>query len=230
MNERDHSGATSSQGPDPRIRVMLVDDHQIVREGLRALLSAQPDIEVVGEAGDGPEAVELAHRLHAEVVVMDLELPNMDGLKVSQRILAHHADTRIVILSASVDRSRIDDALRVGIAGYVLKLNASSELLHAIRRVTRGESFVCREVSSILLGGYREMLSSSARAEPVLSPREIEVLKLIAAGRNTKEAAGDLGLSVKTVESHRARIMARLGLRSVAELTKYAIRKGFTSA
>jgi DNA-binding NarL/FixJ family response regulator len=215
---------------EERIHVLLVDDHQIMREGLRLSLRQEPDIEVVGEAEDGHTAMTQVERLRPHVIVMDVGLPDTDGVTLSLEILVRWPTIRIVILSASLDRQQFDEAVKAGVAGYILKVNASSELVRAIRTVMRNESYACREVSAMALGGYRELLVAGQGKTPsALSDREAEVLKLIADGWNTKEIAGKLSLSVKTVESHRMRIMARLDLHSVAELTKYAVRQGLTS-
>jgi len=209
--------------------VVLVDDHEVVRDGLRSLLERQPDIEVAGDAGNGHAALEVTGRVRPDVVVLDIELPDLDGVVLAQKILSRWPDTRIVIFAGVVDRAHLDDALRAGVSGIVLKLNATSELVQAIRRVSFGEMYVSAEVSATLAGSYRDLLCKVPGSDPVLSEREVDVLKRIAAGRNTKEIAGELGLSTKTIETHRARIMSRLGLHSVAELTKYAIRKGLAS-
>ena len=148
----------------------------------------------------------------------------------ARQILSRSPEVKIVVLSAILDREHLDMAIEAGVAAYVLKVNVSSELINAIRAVRRGETYVCSEVSALLVGGYRELLAADGRSgDSALSEREREVLKLIADGRNTKEIAGELGVSIKTIETHRSRLMARLGMHSVAELTKYAVRKGISS-
>ena len=220
---------TEYREPSP-IRVLLVDDHQILRDGLRLSLRQAPDLEIVGEAGDGLSALRLAAELRPDVVVMDIRLPDADGVELSRQILAVKPETRIVILTGLVEREHLDRALAAGIHRYVLKVDAASQLITAIRRARRNEAYVSPEVAAALVGKYQEFLTASRRNEhSVLSEREEAVLKLIADGRSTKETAGDLGVSIKTVESHRRNIMGKLDLGSVAELTKYAIRKGLTS-
>jgi two-component system, NarL family, response regulator NreC len=212
------------------IRVLLVDDHAIMRDGLRLALSSQSDFEITGEAGDGRTALEQLERNRPDVIVMDIGLPDIDGIVLSGQILARWPAVKIIILSALNDRQHLEDALKVGVAGYILKVNAVTELVRAIRAVTQRQTFFSPEVSTVLAGGYKELLAVDPQAaDSALSERELGVLKLIAEGRNTKEIAADLGVSVKTIESHRTRIMSKLNLHSVADLTKYALRKGYTS-
>jgi two-component system response regulator NreC len=212
------------------IRVLLVDDHAIMRDGLRLALSSQSDFEIAGEACDGRTALEQLERNRPDVIVMDIGLPDTDGIVLSGQILARWPAVKIIILSALNDRQHLEDALKVGVAGYILKVNAVTELVRAIRAVMQRQTFFSPEVSTVLAGGYKELLAVDPQAaDSALSERELGVLKLIAEGRNTKEIAADLGVSVKTIESHRTRIMAKLNLHSVADLTKYALRKGYTS-
>jgi two-component system response regulator NreC len=216
----------SNQNPT---RILLVDDHGIVREGLWRSLSLESGFEVVGEAGDGRTAMELAEKLQPHVVVMDIGLPDGDGVVFARQMLARWPAIRIIILSAFVDRAHLDDAIGSGVSGYVLKVDASKELIAAIRSAMNGGTHLSLDASATLLGGYRELLAASRQHDPSsLSDREGDVIKLIADGCNTKEIACKLGLSVKTVETHRLRIMTKLNLHSVAELTKYAIRKGIS--
>lgn len=215
---------------EPPIHIVLVDDHQILREGLRQLLAQEPGLKVVGEAGDGQSALELVERLQPEVVVMDLGLPDGDGLAFSRQIRTRWPAIKVIILSSLLERRYLDEAIGAGISGYVLKGAAASELIRAIRMALKNETYLCAEACAALIGGYKEFLAALDQMNlAALTEREAEVLKLIADGRNTKEIAHALGLSVKTVESRRLRIMSKLNLHSVAELTKYAIRKGLTS-
>lgn len=216
---------------DPQsIRVVLVDDHQIMREGLRHLLAQEPGLEISGEAGDGQTALQLVERLQPEVVVMDLGLPDGDGLVFARQIRTRWPAIKVIILSSLLERRYLDEAVEAGISGYVLKGDASSELVRAIRAALKNETYLCSAASAALIGGYKEFLSALDQMNlSTLTEREAKVLKMIADGRNTKEIARDLGLSIKTVESRRLRIMTKLNLHSVAELTKYAIRKGLTS-
>lgn len=222
--------ALNQQSGEPPIRIVLVDDHQIMREGLRQLLTREPGLEVSGEAGDGQTALELVERLQPEVVVMDLGLPDGDGLVFSRQIRTRWPVIKVIILSSLLERRYLDEAIGAGISGYVLKSAAASELIRAIHAALKDETYLCAEASAALIGGYKEFLAALDQMNlSALTDREVEVLKMIAAGRNTKEIARDLGLSVKTVESRRLRIMSKLNLHSVAELTKYAIRKGLAS-
>lgn len=212
------------------IRVLLVDDHKIMRDGLRLTLGQYSDLLVAGEAGDGRSAREKMEQVHPDVVVMDIGLPDADGVELSRELLRHWPDSHIVILSAVADQEHLDKAMEAGVSGYLLKLNASEDLVRAIRTVHGKGTYLSPEVSAVLLTGYKR-LRDSRRLEDkaALSERECEVLKLIADGRNTKEIAAALSLSIKTVETHRARLMNKLGLHSVAELIKYAIRMGYTA-
>lgn len=220
----------AAKQPSPLIRILLVDDHRIVREGLRRYIAAEPGLEIAGEASDGSGAMEMAERLRPDVIVMDIGLPDGDGLAFAREILSRSPDQKIVILSALMDRRHLDEAIQSGIAGYVLKVNAASELIRAIRSASKDEPYLCAEAAAAVMGGYRELLADRERRnQSLLSDRELEVLKRIADGLNTKEIARDLGLSVKTVEAHRVRLMAKLDLHSVAELTKYAVRRGLSS-
>ena len=215
---------------DKPIRVLLVDDHAIVRDGLRLTLASESDFEITGEAPDGQTTLQLLEQKRPDIIVMDIGLPDTDGMVLSRQILARWPAVRIIILSALNDRQHLEDALKAGVAGYILKVNAVSELIRAIRAVVLGQTFFSPEVSTVLAGGYKELLTvDPQQADSGLSERELGVLKLIAEGRNTKEIAGELGVSVKTIESHRTRIMSKLNLHSVADLTKYALRKGYIS-
>lgn len=214
----------------PSVRIVLVDDHQILREGLRHLLLAEPGLQIAGEAGDGRTALELVESLQPDLVVMDLGLPDGGGLGFARQIRTRWPAIKVIILSSLLEKRYLDEALSSGISGYVLKSHAAGELIRAIRAALRNETYLCSEACAALVGGYKEFLSAVDRMNlSSLSDREAEVLKLIADGHNTKQIAEELGLSVKTVEAHRLRLMSKLNLHSVAELTKYAIRKGLTA-
>jgi DNA-binding NarL/FixJ family response regulator len=210
--------------------VLLVDDHQILRHGLRLSLRQEPDLEVVGEAGEGSTALRLATELRPDVIVMDISLPDADGVELARRILAARPETRIVILTGLVEREHLDRALAAGINNFVLKVDATNQLITALRKARRNEAYVSPAIAAAMVGKYQELLAASRRNErSALSEREETVLKLIADGRSIKEIAGDLRLSIKTVEGRRRGIMAKLDLGGVADLTKYAIRNGLTS-
>jgi DNA-binding NarL/FixJ family response regulator len=209
------------------VQIVLVDDHQIMREGLRRLLSQTPDLTVVGEAGEGAAGIRLVEQVQPDVVVIDIGLPDGDGVDFARQIRTRWPEIKVIILSALLERRHLDEAVSAGISGYVLKTNAADELIRAIRTAMKNETYLCAEACSTLLGGYKEFLAALEQLNlSDLSEREVEVLRMIANGHNTKEIAQHLGLSVKTVESHRLRIMTKLNLHSVAELTKYAIRQG----
>jgi len=211
--------------------VILAEDHQLVRQGLRSLLNDESDIEVVGEATNGQEAVELAKKWRPKVVVMDIELPRLNGLEATQRIVQEMPDVKVLILSVHTDRRSVSRALRYGAAGYMQKDSAFDELTRALRTVARGKTYLSPSISDVLVEDYVRVLPEDLAAKPTnLTPREREVLQLIAEGHTTKEIASLLSVSVKTVETHRRNIMRKVNLHSVAELTKYAVQEGITSS
>jgi DNA-binding NarL/FixJ family response regulator len=208
-----------------QVKVLLVDDHQILRQGLKTFLDMQPDIQVVGEAADGRAAVQL----HPQVVVMDLSMPNLNGIDATAQIVSELPNAKVLALSAHSDQKSVSDALRAGASGYVLKDAAIEELVDAIKTVAAGETYLSPRVTNLVVKDY----ASRGDARPGggharLSNREREVLQLLAEGKATKEVAAVLGLSIKTAESHRRSVMEKLELYSIAELTKYAIREGLT--
>jgi len=209
------------------IRVLLADDHTIVRYSLRRVLESRDSIEVVAEASNGREAVELTRKHAPDVVLMDVAMPEMNGVDATRRILAELPDTRVVALSGHSHERLVADMLTAGARGYLLKDSEPDELVQAIERVAGGGAYLCRAVADVVLTDYVQRLMKSPAS--ALSAREREVLQLLAEGKSAKEVAAGLGVSVKTVESHRARVMDKLGLHSIAELTKYAIRAGLTS-
>jgi DNA-binding NarL/FixJ family response regulator len=210
------------------IRVILADDHQIVREGLRSLLKHEPDIEVVGEADDGRATVEMARKLKPDVVVMDLTMPNLNGIEATQQIIKA-GGIKVLALSMHSDRQFVLRALQAGALGYVLKDCAFEELVRAIRTIVVNQIYLSPRIAGIVLERYVHHQPFPIYSSSVLTPREREVLQLIAEGKPVKEIAFTLGVSHKTIETHREQIMKKLGIYSVAELTKYAIREGVTS-
>ena len=206
-----------------RIRVLLAEDHQVVREGLSALLAAEPDIEVIAEAADGREAVVLAEEKGPDVVVMDLGLPGLDGIEATRRLSRSRPDIRVLVLSMHDDAATVDRALRAGARGYVLKGSGIAALRQAIRDVYSGKVYLSPAVSEYVLQGF--LKQDSGEVDP-LSEREREILQLIAEGYTSREIAKRVGLKPKTVENHRARIMEKLGVHTTAGLVRYALRLG----
>lgn len=211
-----------------KIRVLLADDHVVLRAGLRMLVGSQPDLEVVGEASDGAEALRLCEELRPEVAVMDIAMPGMNGLEATRQIRKRQTGTRVLALSMHASEEYLFQLLQAGGSGYVLKKAADVELLDAIRMVARGEIYLYPEVTKYLVRDYLQRLHEGDTnvALDTLTDREREVLRLVAEGYTTQEIAQQLVLSPKTVETHRAHIMDKLGLRSRSELVHYALRKG----
>ncbi len=212
------------------VRILVADDHRMVRKGLVSLLQAEEGFEIVGEADDGRVAVQMASQLQPDVVVMDLRMPNLNGIDATRQILGESPKTKIIGLSANSDSRSATEMLRAGATGYVFKQSAFEELATAIRTVMAGEIYLSPSLADGILADY---LKGNGR-EPgsvfgMLSLREREVLQLISEGRATKEVAAELRVSVKTAETHRRNLMEKLHVDSVAELTKYAIREGLTS-
>ncbi|SRR5690606_20570269 len=215
---------TLTRPADP-IRVLLADDHALVRAGMRSLLGAMPQVEVVAEAASGEEALQLAERENPDVVLMDIAMKGMTGLEAAARMRERTPGVRVVILSMHAGEEYVLQALRAGAVGYLLKDAATGELELALRSVMRGESWFSPAVSRQVVEGYVQRVGGEPAAE-VLTARQREVLRLVAGGKSTKEIAYQLSLSVKTVETHRAQIMERLGIRDVAGLVRYALRTG----
>lgn len=215
-----------SERAEPPIRVLLVDDHKIIRDGLRALITRQSHLEVAGEADDGKKAVEMAAQLHPDVVIMDLSLPKLNGIDATAQILQEAPGVKIIALSMHSDRRFIVGVLQAGASGYLMKDCSFEELEASIRAVAKGLKYLSPEVTSIVVEDYIRQISyySQSNTDINLTRREREVLQLVAAGRSTRKIAESLGISVKTVESHRQNIMDKTRARSVAELTKLAIR------
>ncbi len=212
------------------IRVLLAEDHTIVREGLRALLGNRDDVELVGEAEDGQAAVEAASQLHPDVVVMDLNLPRLDGVEATRAIRAHQPSTQVLILSMYATEEHVRPAIRAGACGYLLKGSGLADLVAAIQAVAAGNAFFSPQVAKIVLEDSRRTASGNAGDRAAeLTPREREVLKLVAEGRSSPEIARELNLSVKTVEGHRGRIMAKLDAKNVAGLVRHALRLGLVA-
>jgi two-component system, NarL family, response regulator NreC len=214
-----------------RIRILLADDHKLIRSGLRLLVQQQPDLSVVGEANDGRETVALAKSLKTDVVVMDIGMPNLNGIEAAFQITQASPDISVVMLSMHADESYILRALKAGAKGYLLKDSAESDLIKAVHAVAGGKSFFSPAVSKVLLEDYVRKLkgSGSEDAYDLLTPREREILQLVAEGKSNKDVANLLNLSVYTVETHRSNIMEKLNLRGIPELILFAVRKGIIS-
>jgi len=214
-----------------KVRIVLADDHTILREGLRALLTAEDEIVVVGEAQDGREAVRCVERLEPDLLLMDLSMPRMSGMDAIREIKKRYPDTRIIALTVHKTEEYLLTTLQAGADGYVLKDATHDELVMAIRTVMAGKSYLSPDVSEKVIEGYLvgKESSRSLSAWETLSQREREVLKLIAEGYKNKEIAEDLCISLKTVEKHRANLMKKLDLHNAAALTVYAVEKGLVN-
>jgi DNA-binding NarL/FixJ family response regulator len=212
------------------VRIVIADDHKLMREGLSSLLSQQADIMVVGQAINGREAVQLTERENPDVVVMDVSMPDLNGIDATRQILSRSPRTRVIALSMHSDRQFVAEMFRAGARGYLLKDSAFEELASAITRVAKDETYIAPRISGFRVEDYTR---DEERGEPLLKPRlserEREVLQMMAEGKGTKEIAADLHLSAKTVETHRQHLMDKLEMYSVAELTKFAIREGLTT-
>src|SRR6478752_2941883 len=206
-----------------RIRILLADDHAVVRQGFKMILSVHPDMEIVGEAGNGREAVQLAEELRPDVIVMDVAMPELNGIEATRRVTEAVPHSRVLALSMHKDSVYVREILRAGARGYLLKDSIDTDLLAAVRAVARGEGYLSPAVSDAVLNDYRKHVS-----EPIdlLTSREREVLQMIAEGKTNKEIATVLNLSVYTVEAHRGRIMEKLNLHSINELVRFALRNG----
>ncbi len=213
------------------VRILLADDHNILRDGMRLLLERQPGFAVVGEAGDGREIVELAREHRPDVVVMDIAMPNMNGIEATRRIVEKQPETGVVILSMHYDESYVLRSLKAGARAYLLKDALKSELIAAIRAVAEGRSFFSPKISRILQEDYVEALARKDADDSyeLLTDREREILQLVAEGKTNKEIATILNVSLYTVDTHRTHILQKLNLHSVPELILYAVRKGIIS-
>lgn len=212
------------------VRILLADDHKIVHEGIKALLEKQPGLEVIAAAEDGRATLKLAKELTPDVVIMDVGMPDMNGIEATRRIITESPKIKIIALSMHSDRRFVVEMLKAGASGYLLKDCAFEELIHAIRAVVANRTYLSPGIADIVIKGYAHLLSKeNLSVFSILATREREVLQLLAEGKSTKEIASFFNLSVKTVETYRKQIMDKLNIHSVAELTKYAIREGLTS-
>jgi DNA-binding NarL/FixJ family response regulator len=212
------------------IRILLADDHKITRQGLRSLLDENDDMEVLAEAENGRDAIELARKLNPDVIIMDVSMPDLNGVEATRQIIQDNPHVRVVALSMHSDTLFVSEMLKSGASGYLLKECAFQELEQAIRTVTDGKAYLSPSMSGVVVEDYLHRLSKADMStSEVLTDREREVLQLIAEGQSTKQVALKLHISAKTVETHRRQIMNKLDMHTVAELTKYAIRKGLTA-
>jgi DNA-binding NarL/FixJ family response regulator len=209
-----------------QIRVLLADDHKLVRAGIRSLLERLPELEVVAEASDGREAIELVEKLEPQIVLMDLAMPEVNGLEATQHLTRTFPKVRVIILSIYSDEEHVYQSLRAGAAGYLMKGAATEELELAIRSVARGETYLSPPVSKPVIMEYIRRTNVGLSSREGLSARQTQVLKLIAEGKTTKQVALELAISVKTVETHRSALMKRIGVRDVAALVRYAVKVG----
>lgn len=209
-----------------KIEVLIVDDHAVLRAGLRTLLNLQPDIEVVGEASEGADALEKVKRFQPDVVLMDISLPDMEGLEVTADLKKKHPNVQVIILTMHEDQHYLYQALKAGASGYVVKRAADTELIEAIRAAYRGDAFLHPSMAKVVVKDYLERSSKEQEEKKELSDREEEVLRLIAEGQTYKEMAIFLKVSTKTIETYRERIKVKLGLATRAELVRYALDKG----
>lgn len=210
------------------IRVVLADDHVTVRQGLKLLIDSQPDMKVVGEAGDGSEAVKRATTLHPHVVVLDISMPGMNGLAAARALLKHRPEAAIVTLTRHSDEAYLQELLRAGVSGYVLKRSAPAELLHAIRAAAAGGQYLDSTLTARVTAGFvGKERSRASKSITSLTDREADVLRLIASGYSNKEIAARLELSVKTIEAHKANAMRKLDLTGRIDIVKYAVLQGW---
>jgi DNA-binding NarL/FixJ family response regulator len=212
------------------IKILLADDHKIMRDGLRSLIEKQPGMEVVAEAENGRTAVKLTRRFRPDVIVMDINMPDLNGIDATRQIVAEFPGTKIIAFSMYTDHQFVANALKAGVSGYLEKDSAFEELDRAIRTVVANQTYLSTKLAGSVVKDYVDKLVTQEAMSPAaLTAREREVVQLYAEGRTTKQIAGRLNISVKTVETHRRHIMEKLDITSIAELTKFAIREGLTT-
>jgi two-component system, NarL family, response regulator NreC len=214
-----------------KIKIVLADDHKIIRDGLCSLIEKHPNMEVIAEVENGKEAVEASEKLHPDVVIIDISMPDMNGIEATRKIIAENPNIKVIGLSMHTDSSYVKGMLNAGASGYLLKDCAFGELVQAINSVTRNKSYLSPEIASIVIDEFKvHGISQDNSDKSDLTAREREILQLIAEGNSSKEIASYFNLSVKTVATHRQNIMDKTHCHDVVTLTKYAIRKGFTSS
>lgn len=229
--ETQAAGASGSPIPPAikTITVLLADDHTVVRQGIRSLLSAEPDIEVVGEAANGRQAVQMARQLRPDIVVMDIAMPQLNGLEATRQIVGEGIPTRLLILSSYADDEYVHQLTEAGASGYLIKQTAANDLIKAVREVAKGNAYFSPSILKRLLEFYRESYVTGRprrQQSEFLTSREQEVLQLVAEGHVNKQIASVLGISIKTIEKHRQQLMDKLNVHDIAGLTRYAISHG----
>ena len=214
-----------------KIRILVADDHAIIREGLRVMLGNQPDMEVVGIAANGREAIRLVEEYEPDVALLDISMPELNGIEVIQQILPHHPDIKVIVLSIHETKPYVYRALKSGAKGYLIKETAGLEVVEAVRAIYQGETYLSQRISELLTTESFRKLESSIEASPLeaLSPREREILQLVAEGKTSQEIAGRLSISSKTVDTYRSRLMHKIKVEDMAGLVKFAIQHGVIS-
>ena len=213
-----------------RVKILLVDDHQILRSGLRELLGQKTDFEVVAEAENGREAIKLCRELLPNIVIMDITMPDLNGMDATRQIVEECPGTKVIILSVHSEQRFVAEVIKAGASGYILKDCDFNEIISAIDTVSSDRIYLCSPIATVVRNDYlKHLTKAETESSSALTAREREVLQLIAEGKSTKEIAFSFHLSVKTVEAHRQRIMEKLEIHNIADLTKYAIREGLTS-
>jgi len=214
---------------ESRVKILLADDHRILRSGLRGLIERQPGFEIVAEAENGRAAVKLTKELSPDVIIMDISMPELNGIEATRQILETSPTTKIIILSVHSEQRFVAEVFKAGASGYLLKHCSFDEVLSAIRAVVGKETYLCPQIATVVRDDYLRHLLKVESPSATLTAREREILQCIAEGKTTKEIAFSIHVSVKTVEAHRQRIMEKLNIHNIAELTKYAIREGITA-
>ncbi|MBL7648001.1 MAG: response regulator transcription factor [Candidatus Hydrogenedentes bacterium] len=213
-----------------KTRILLADDHEVFREGLRSMIEKHDDLEVVGDAETGRVAVRMATQLKPDIIIMDIAMPDLNGIEATSQIRANVPEARVIALSMHSDKRFVTGMLRAGAVGYLLKASAFDEVIQATRTVMNNKHYVSGDIADTVVSDYvRQLTEAAPEQHAALSPREREVLQLLAEGHSTRKIAEALHISANTIETHRAHIMAKLGIKTIADLVKFAIREGITS-
>ncbi len=211
------------------VRILIVDDHEIVREGLRSILSEKPGFELVGEAENGLQAIRMCRETRPDLVVMDISMPEMNGVEATREIKRENPDVKVLALSMHAQKAFVHNILQAGASGYLLKDCLAAEIAAAVSRIMAGKIYICSELAGVVMDAYLDQIQSVESPGGNLSPRERQVIQLLAEGKRTKEIASALFLSPRTVDMYRAKVMKKLRMDNLADLTKFAIREGLTS-